>query len=99
MGPSGIPSRGLARGQREVGKLRVCHLGKFYPPALGGMEAHVRTLARAQAEAGTEVEVICINHLDRQGRDVTWHPFTPTAAMQTWDGPVRVTRLNRLSSL
>ena len=63
------------------------------------MEAHVRTLALAQAEAGAEVEVICINHLDQQGQDVTWRPFVSTIATQTWDGPVRVTRLSRWASL
>src|SRR5579859_5401340 len=35
--------------------LRVCHLAKFYPPAPGGIESHVRTLARAQAELGATV--------------------------------------------
>jgi glycosyltransferase involved in cell wall biosynthesis len=63
------------------------------------MEAHVCTLARAQAEAGAEVEVICINHQDGQARDATWRPFISTTATQTWDGPVRVTRLNRWVSL
>src|SRR5262245_63645580 len=98
MWQSGI-SRDRQSAQRRSNRLRVCHLGKFYPPASGGMEAHVRTLALAQAEAGAEVEIICINHLDRRGRDATWRPFVSTAAIQTWDGPVRVTRLNRWASL
>lgn len=42
--------------------MKVCHLGKYYPPAVGGMESHVRTLARAQAERGAEVKVLCVNH-------------------------------------
>jgi glycosyltransferase involved in cell wall biosynthesis len=42
--------------------MKVCHLGKHYPPAVGGIENHVRTLARAQAERGADVRVICINH-------------------------------------
>ena len=47
--------------------MRVCHLGKFYHPAPGGMETHVRTLAQAQAESGAEVRVVCVNHQDRRG--------------------------------
>ena len=43
-------------------RLRICHLGKYYPPAPGGMEAHVQTLARAQAALGAKVQVICADH-------------------------------------
>jgi hypothetical protein len=50
--------------------LRVGHLGKFYPPASGGMETHLRTLA--QAALGANVHVLCVNHRDGRGRDVTW---------------------------
>jgi rhamnosyl/mannosyltransferase len=55
-------------------RLRICHLGKYYPPAPGGMEAHVQTLARAQAALGARVQVICANHqsgptrVERDGR-------------------------------
>jgi len=59
--------------------LRVCHLGKFYPPASGGIETHLQTLARAQANLGLAVEVLCINH--KAG---------PTVSEM--DGPIKVTR-------
>jgi rhamnosyl/mannosyltransferase len=79
--------------------LRVCHLGKYYPPALGGMESHVRTLARAQAALGVEAAVVCVQHADRRGRDVTWQTFAATETVEEWDGPVRVTRLGRRACL
>ena len=34
----------------------------FQPPAAGGIESHVRTLARAQAGLGLAVRVYCIRH-------------------------------------
>jgi len=92
----------LAGGGQPGGEgqpLRVCHLAKFYPPAPGGMESHVRTLARAQAELGAKVRVLCVNHLDRHGRDVTWKPLARTATVEEWDGPVRVTRLGKWGNL
>jgi rhamnosyl/mannosyltransferase len=79
--------------------LRVCHLAKFYPPAPGGIESHVRTLARAQAELGAKVRVLCVNHRDRHGRDVTWDPLARTPTAEEWDGPVRVTRLGKWGNL
>jgi rhamnosyl/mannosyltransferase len=65
--------------------VRVCHLAKYYPPARGGIEAHVETLARAQAALGARVHVICVNH---EGG--------PTRHER--DGDVLVTRLSRLGS-
>src|SRR4051794_16624630 len=62
--------------------LRVCHLGKYYPPAAGGIETNVRILARAQADLGLSVQVLCVNH--RSGPTVTEN-----------DGPVEVTRVRR----
>jgi rhamnosyl/mannosyltransferase len=60
--------------------IRVCHLGKYYPPAMGGIETLVCTLARAQAGLGLGVSVACINH--RRG---------PTTVER--DGDVAVLRL------
>lgn len=66
--------------------MSVCHLGKYYHPAPGGIESHVRTLAHAQAELGLSVQVYCVNH--RTG---------PTN--QEHDGPVEVTRFRRAASV
>ena len=52
--------------------LRICHLGKYYAPATGGIETHVRTLAKAQAALGHDVSVFCINHRTDAGHDATW---------------------------
>lgn len=64
----------------------VCHLSKFYPPAPGGIETHVRTLAQAQAALGLDVRVICIHH------------EAGAATATEMDGPVRVTRFARKAS-
>src|SRR5262245_50208625 len=79
--------------------IRVCHLGKYYPPAPGGIESHVQTLARAQAGLGAGVSVICVNHENRHGADVNGRPFTATPTIRTWDEAVRLTRLGRRASL
>ena len=46
---------------------QIVHLSKYYPPYRGGIETHVQTLARSQAELGLEVYVICINSFDESG--------------------------------
>src|SRR4051812_22528799 len=86
------PSRQAAGADRigdsngtSMTSLRVCHLGKYYPPAPGGIETHVRTLARAQADLDLGVQVYCINH--RPG---------PTVVER--DGEVEVTRFGRAAS-
>lgn len=65
--------------------IRVCHLGKYYPPAPGGIESHVRMLALAQAGLGAEVRVLCVNH-------------EPGPTSVERDGPVDVVRFARRAS-
>lgn len=78
--------------------MRICHLGKFYPPAPGGIETHVRTLAYAQTRLGAGVRVICVNHEDRVGQDVTWKFLARTQPVEETDGPVEIVRLGRWAS-
>lgn len=73
---------------------RIIHLSKYYPPAPGGIETHVQTLARSQAALGAEVHVVCVNGFDQQGR-----LSKRTKTVNEMDGDVSVTRLGRLSSL
>jgi glycosyltransferase involved in cell wall biosynthesis len=80
-------------------RLRVCHLGKFYPPAPGGIEVHVKTLARGQARLGADVRVICVNHRNSRRADVTWRGLGSTPTVEEMDDGVRVTRLGRHASL
>lgn len=82
-----------------VSRLRVCHLGKFYPPAPGGIECHVRTLAQAQARLGAKVRVICVNHQSTGGGDSTWKGLGATPTAEERDGPVRVTRVGKVATL
>lgn len=78
---------------------RVVHLGKYYPPAAGGIETHTQTLARAQVRLGAEVRVVVVNHADRAGRDVTFDRFTPTPDATDTDGGIVVHRAGRLANL
>jgi rhamnosyl/mannosyltransferase len=63
------------------------------------METHVRALAHGQVGLGVKVHVLCVNHLDRHGRDVTWERFAQTETIEEWDGLVRITRIGRRASV
>jgi len=79
--------------------LRVCHLGKYYPPAYGGMETHVATLARAQRRLGAQVTVYCVNHETNDGREVRDTRFRRSATREEIDDGVEVVRLGRCGGL
>src|SRR5262245_45917313 len=79
--------------------LKVIHLGKYYPPASGGIETHTRTLALSQAASGADVRVLVINHATADGRDVTFETFAVTPDAADIDGPVRIHRAGRWGCL
>ncbi|MFO0810559.1 MAG: glycosyltransferase [Gemmataceae bacterium] len=83
----------------NIARLRVCHLGKFYPPAPGGIETHVQTLARAQAALEMDVRVLCTNHANTDGHDITNRRFARTRTTDESDGSVRVSRVGRFASM
>ena len=87
----------MGHGSRE--RLRVVHLGKYYPPSPGGIEAHTQTLARAQAALGADVRVVVVNHEAADGRDATFERFAATTTVEETDGDVRVTRVGRWANL
>ena len=51
----------MARPQRTAPPPHVLHVYKDYPPVLGGIEKHIRTLARHQVRAGWRVTVLVTN--------------------------------------
>src|ERR1041385_8412268 len=42
-------------------KLRVLHIGKFYPPQVGGMETHLQALC-GELQRFVDVKVVVANH-------------------------------------
>ncbi|MBL9094060.1 MAG: glycosyltransferase [Planctomycetaceae bacterium] len=79
--------------------IHVCHLAKYYPPATGGIETHVRTLARRQSELGARVTVVCVNHADAAGVGVLEQAGRATPATEELDAGIRVIRVARRFAL
>ncbi len=95
--PSLTPEKSDRDRDKKGLKYRICHLSKYYPPVPGGIETHVQTLARAQADLGAEVVVLCVNPFDSNGNFTATTNRTET--IEEMDGKVRVIRLGRLASI
>ena len=76
--------------------MKIVHLGKYYPPAPGGIESHVKTLACGQAELGHYVSVLCVNHADKNGKDIIHSRWRKTSSFAQMDGNVWLERVGRL---
>ena len=65
--------------------MRVLHVTDAYLPRLGGIEMHVHDLARAQAEAGDEVDIITMTRgrgaLDAPGSAMVIRPRDEAGTM------------------
>jgi len=59
----------------------------------------VRTLARAQADLGHQISVLCVQHADPRGRVVVGRQLAVTRSSTEGDGPVTVRRLGRIAHL
>lgn len=79
--------------------MRVVHLGKYYPPASGGIETHTQALACGLAARGLDVTVVVANHAASDGRDVTFERWTRTKSCEDFDGPVRILRAGRWANI
>ncbi len=79
--------------------MKVCHLVKYYYPATGGIESHVLTLAKKQSESGLDVHVVCVNHLDENGRDTTWNTFAKTKTSSECSNKINLTRVGKIGTL
>jgi rhamnosyl/mannosyltransferase len=78
--------------------IRVCHLAKYFAPAKGGIETHVRTIAKGQAAQGAEVHVLCVNHstVRHNGSSVV---RSSSKTVRERDGAVQVVRLGSWASV
>ena len=84
---------------KRLGPIRVCHLTKYYPPAPGGIETHVSTLASAQVKLGADVQVVCVNHRNARGRVITFQTLGITRTQIENIDSVEVKRIGRVASL
>ncbi len=55
----------------------------------------MQTLARGQAELGCQVSVLCVNHADMFGNDITHARLRKTISTRDQDGAVHVERVGR----
>lgn len=70
--------------------MHIIHLAKYHSPLHGGMETHVETLARKQAELGAKVDILCVNAFNKN-HQVSQHTKTEI----TFTDLIQVTKVSR----
>ena len=78
--------------------MHIVHLGKYYHPAIGGMESLIQTQAEAQVQSGHRVDVVAINHITPAGKDVLGSAFGLTSTVTESDGGLTVHRVGRFGN-
>jgi glycosyltransferase involved in cell wall biosynthesis len=73
--------------------MRIVHLAKYYAPLYGGMETHVETLSKSQAQMGLKVIIVCVNSFDENSKLSQY-----TTSQITFEGRVEVIKVRRLFS-
>jgi glycosyltransferase involved in cell wall biosynthesis len=71
----------------NVARLRILHVGKFYPPFAGGMERFLKDLMVAQHEQGSHVAALVHHH--GRGQDTT----------DEWDDGILVRRVRSFGQI
>ena len=79
--------------------MRIVHIGKYYSPAVGGMESLVRSHAITQSQLGHQVHVVVVNHRTGTDKDLIGKTFGAARSERDVDGSVTVHRANRFGSL
>lgn len=46
--------------------VKILHIGKYYPPALGGIEYFLQDLVKEQVKSGHQVKILCHQHFPRK---------------------------------
>lgn len=65
-------------------RMRILHLGKFYPPDFGGIESVTQALATDHARAGHRVEVLCFGRSEQgiaKSANLAVRRFRPIATL------------------
>lgn len=73
--------------------MRIVHLAKYYAPLYGGMETHVETLSKCQAQMGLKVSIICVNSFDENSKLSQY-----TTSQITFKDSVEVIKVRRFFS-
>ncbi|MEO1994816.1 MAG: glycosyltransferase [Planctomycetaceae bacterium] len=78
--------------------MHIVHLGKYYHPAVGGMESLIHAQAEAQVQSGHRVDVVAVNHITPAGKDVLDAALGVTSTIRESNGGLTVHRVGRFGN-